>query len=104
MTWGAACFLGKFYLILKDNPDLYLIVCAFRLWTAEEVIGFTFVSVVSFLSCYYIRIVGVVRVRTILLFFIWKGNYYTLKLKLHRPLLCPAEVKGKSVTDHQQDT
>ena len=26
------------------------------------------------------------------------------KLKLYRPLLCPAEIKGKSVTDHQQDT
>ena len=29
---------------------------------------------------------------------------YILKLKLYRPLLCPAEMKGKSVTDHQQDT
>ena len=27
-----------------------------------------------------------------------------LELKLYRPLLCPAEIKGKSVTDHQQDT
>ena len=26
------------------------------------------------------------------------------KLKLYRPLLCSAEIKGKSVTDHQQDT
>ena len=25
------------------------------------------------------------------------------KLKLYRPLLCPAEIKDKSVTDHQQD-
>ena len=32
---------------------------------------------VSFPSCYYIRIVGVVRVRTILLFLIWKANYYS---------------------------
>ena len=31
-----------------------------------------------------------------------KGNL--LQLKLYRPLLCPAEIKGKSVTDHQQDT
>ena len=28
----------------------------------------------------------------------------TAELKLYRPLLCPAEIKGKSVTDHQQDT
>ena len=26
------------------------------------------------------------------------------QLKLYRPLLCPAEIEGKSVTDHQQDT
>ena len=25
-------------------------------------------------------------------------------LKLYRPLLCPSDIKGKSVTDHQQDT
>ena len=35
----------------------------------EEFIGFTFVAVESFPSCYYICIVGVVRVRTILIFF-----------------------------------
>ena len=28
VTWGASCFLEKFYLLLKDDPDLYLIVCA----------------------------------------------------------------------------
>ena len=34
-----------------------------------------------------------------------RNNFIQLyKLKLYRPLLCPAEIKGKSVTDHQQDT
>ena len=32
------------------------------------------------------------------------GYPQTYILKLYRPLLCPAEIKGKSVTDHQQDT
>ena len=34
----------------------------------------------------------------------WEFIGWKCKLKLYRPLLCPAEIKGKSVTDHQQDT
>ena len=33
-----------------------------------------------------------------------KRDMFLCKLKLYRPLLCPAEIKSKSVTDHQQDT
>ena len=39
---------------------------------------------------------------TVTVVFPFASVYY--RLKLYRPLLCPAEIKGKSVTDHQQDT
>ena len=68
MTWGASCFLGKFYSTFEGRPRPLLDSLRFGLLN-EEFIGFRFVSVVSFPSCYYICIVGVVRVRTILIFF-----------------------------------
>ena len=68
VTWGASCFLGEFYFFFEGRPRPLLDSLRFGLLN-EEFIGFTFVSVVSFPSCYYICIVGVVRVRTIHIFF-----------------------------------
>ena len=60
-------FSGEVLLTFEGRPRPLLDSLRFRLLN-EEFIGFTFVSVVSFPSCYYICIVRVVRVRTILIF------------------------------------
>ena len=64
---GSFVFSGEVLLTLEGRPRPLLDNLRFGL-LKEEFIGFTFVSVVSFSSCYYICIVGVVRVRTILNF------------------------------------
>ena len=61
-------FSGEVLLPFEGRPRPLLDSLRFGLLN-EEFIGFTFVSVVSFQSCYYICIVGVVRVRAILIFF-----------------------------------
>ena len=62
---GSFVFSGEVLLTFEGRPRPLLDSLRFELLN-EEFIGFTFVSVVSFPSCYYISIVGVVRVRTIL--------------------------------------
>ena len=61
-------FSGEVLLTFEGRPRPLLDSWRFGLLN-EEFIGFTFVSVVSFPSCYYICIVGIVRVTTILIFF-----------------------------------
>ena len=61
-------FSGEVLFTFEGRPRPLLDSLRFGLLN-EEFIGFTFVSVVSFPSCYYICIVGVVRVRMILIFF-----------------------------------
>ena len=65
---GSFVFSGEVLLTFEGRPRPLLDSLRFGLLN-EEFIGFTFVSVVSFPSCCYICIVGVVRVRTILIFF-----------------------------------
>ena len=65
---GSFVFSGEVLLSFEGRPRSLLDSLRFGMLN-EEFIDFTFVSVVSFLSCYYICIVGVVRVRTILMFF-----------------------------------
>ena len=64
---GSFVFSGEVLLTFEGRPRPLLDSLRFGLLN-EEFIGFAFVSVVSFPSCYYICIVGVVRVRTILIF------------------------------------
>ena len=61
-------FSGEVLLTFEGRPRPLLDSLRFGLLN-EEFIGFTFVFVVSFPSCYYICFVGVVRMRTILIFF-----------------------------------
>ena len=50
-------------------------------------------------------IINILRVASMFIQVYISGFIYKLlELKLYRALLCPAEIKGKSVTDHQQDT
>ena len=59
---GSFVFSGEVLLTFEGRPRPLLDSLRFGLLN-EEFMGFTFVSVVSFPSCYYICIVGVVRVR-----------------------------------------
>ena len=74
---GSFVFSGEVLLTFEGRPQPLLDSLRFGLLN-EEFIGFTFVSVVSFPSCCYICIVGVVRVRTILNFF-WSSAVFTPK-------------------------
>ena len=64
---GSFVFSGEVLLTIEGRPRPLLDSLHFGLLN-EEFIGFTFVSMVSFPSCYYICIVGVECVRTILIF------------------------------------
>ena len=59
---GSFVFSGEVLLTFEGRPRPLLDCLRFGLLN-EEFIGFTFVSVVSFPSCYYICFVVVVRVR-----------------------------------------
>ena len=85
---GSCVFSGEVLLHFEGQPRPLLDSLRFPSFGLlnEEVIGFTFASVVSFLSCYYIRIIDVVRVRTILLFLFGKATITCIADVDRRPL------------------